>query len=32
MGVIMLPVSGAAHAPVADHVVGLGTGKTVNYS
>jgi hypothetical protein len=31
MGVIMLPVSGAAHAPVADQVVGLGTGKTVNY-
>jgi len=32
MGVIMLPVSGAAHDPVADHVVGLGTGKAVNYS
>ena len=32
MGVIMLPVSGVAHAPVADHVVGLGAGKTVNYS
>ena len=31
-GVIMLPVAGAAHVPAADHIVGLGIGKTVNYS
>jgi hypothetical protein len=32
IGVIMHPVAGAAHVPAAAHVVGLGTGKTVNYS
>ena len=32
MDVIMLPVAGAEHVPAADHVVRLGTGKTVNYS